>query len=148
MFQYLGSRGAQRASSGVLTPPGSFNTWAREEPNSGGNRIAADEVVSILGLARSPTCGQPCRPPCRFRFNTWAREEPNGHVKVKECVLCSGFNTWAREEPNREIWSIANGSAVSILGLARSPTYCPGFRPSNKNGFNTWAREEPNGKKK
>ena len=34
--------------------------------------------------------------------------------------------------------------AVSILGLARSPTKLAGFFFFNAKRFNTWAREEPN----
>ena len=55
--------------------------------------------VSILGLARSPTC----RPRQLYEndegFNTWAREEPN-HIFSDKDFHHARFNTWAREEPN------------------------------------------------
>ena len=35
-------------------------------------------------------------------------------------------------------------SIVSILGLARSPTFIPVIEFQTSSGFNTWAREEPN----
>ena len=121
MFQYLGSRGAQHISASVLLVAGQFqylgsrgaqrprgkrsvfftcfNTWAREEPNSG-----------LRGHGAGISC-----------FNTWAREEPNilssGTLSERTC-----FNTWAREEPNKGSRAVDAFAEVSILGLARSPT--------------------------
>ena len=60
-------------------------------------------LVSILGLARSPT-----------------------FLSCFGCLACLGFNTWAREEPNLPEELEMQAKEVSILGLARSPT--PGKR--------------------
>ena len=79
----------------------SFNTWAREEPNIGIMASCVQSyLVSILGLARSPT------------------------IRSKSLIiLFIGFNTWAREEPNPpDGGNICTVHHVSILGLARSPT--------------------------
>ena len=54
-FQYLGSRGAQLFLSTVRAFALGFNTWAREEPNGRKKSGLGRELVSILGLARSPT---------------------------------------------------------------------------------------------
>ena len=101
MFQYLGSRGAQRTIAELFRNIARFNTWAREEPNR----------ITVTHL--SP-------PPC---FNTWAREEPNFFSRARRLSI-TGFNTWAREEPNVNVLEIGKMTKdVSILGLARSPTY-------------------------
>ena len=54
-FQYLGSRGAQHFFDICGLTYQSFNTWAREEPNSATKADIKALKVSILGLARSPT---------------------------------------------------------------------------------------------
>ena len=100
MFQYLGSRGAQRrsgrASYGVIR----------------------FQYLGSRGAQRNDTL--PNAPDSRF--NTWAREEPNPMLLEKSFEFFC-FNTWAREEPNYAASMRAKlRSPVSILGLARSPT--------------------------
>ena len=56
-------------------------------------------TVSILGLARSPTCGGYEKSSKGRGFNTWAREEPNSK-QYSSGTTYNSFNTWAREEPN------------------------------------------------
>ena len=57
-------------------------------------------MVSILGLARSPT-----------------------GFGLYYVMRTAGFNTWAREEPNaKKVIYYTHKARVSILGLARSPT--------------------------
>ena len=133
-FQYLGSRGAQRFLPAVKGAKLlSFNTWAREEPNVQITRGSGMQIVSILGLARSPTCHgciyhgsavvsilglarsptntESARALYYRRFNTWAREEPNYPFPLLSCGK-SRFNTWAREEPN-------TASSAKMAGAAR-----------------------------
>ena len=122
----------------------SFNTWAREEPNSpeipavrflhGFNTWAREEPNAFLCFrAHTRTC-----------FNTWAREEPNV-MSGKYSVIGKKFqylgsrgaqhnliyNEWFRDEfqylgsrgAQRYEWEIlGDWEKVSILGLARSPT--------------------------
>ena len=98
LFQYLGSRGAQLGVSAVITSGISFNTWAREEPNSISRLPCALRLVSILGLARSPTeqCGQGIDQH-RFQYlgSRGAQLQSGRYRHIR-----FGFNTWAREEPN------------------------------------------------
>ena len=56
-----------------------FNTWAREEPNVCYRALPHKNLVSILGLARSPTL-----------------------PLIRQGLIGAGFNTWAREEPNTQ----------------------------------------------
>ena len=125
-----------------ISLPLSFNTWAREEPNKMIYASVCSGVVSILGLARSPT---------RTRGHgltgmTFQYLGSRGAQLDDPPMLTRmlGFNTWAREEPN-----VANVPATSMelsfqyLGSrgAQLMAYC--FN-NNARSFNTWAREEPN----
>ena len=122
----------------------SFNTWAREEPNASrrcakfsrrtfqylGSRGAQPDtptiltcttLVSILGLARSPT-GAACMRPRHSRFQYLG-------------------SRGAQPSLHRSATPMAD---VSILGLARSPTCQVPPTSYSTSCFNTWAREEPN----
>ena len=123
LFQYLGSRGAQQnrlrsilakpyvsilglarspTQNGAVTVKVkiSFNTWAREEPNSFSDSSQSQrDNVSILGLARSPTH---CDLETDFR----------------KIVSILGL---ARSPTDEEL-NVFKERGVSILGLARSPT--------------------------
>ena len=145
MFQYLGSRGAQPGRNSVNFICIRFNTWAREEPNFDSARDIQAQKVSILGLARSPTWPEKYLLILQDVSILGLARSPTVKMCVCICVFCC-FNTWAREEPN-PLAEIAptrvqqfqylgsrgaqqNGvfdplplESVSILGLARSPTW-------------------------
>ena len=67
-----------------------FNTWAREEPNTAKHQTCNRHHVSILGLARSPTVETGIYAPEDVCFNTWAREEPNDFL-IGMDILSHGF---------------------------------------------------------
>ena len=121
-FQYLGSRGAQLWLHTHHNRNTGFNTWAREEPNANRYDTSNILIVSILGLARSPT---------KLGFQ----------VKKSPVVSILGL---ARSPTSVPGW-FDRAKDVSILGLARSPTSAAtAFRSAAMVCFNTWAREEPN----
>ena len=105
-FQYLGSRGAQLRFPDVLQRRFCFNTWAREEPNCDLLRSEIQCLVSILGLARSPTL---FRQPGAARRNVsilgLARSPTESFTARRNFYF--GFNTWAREEPNSPVIPLA-----------------------------------------
>ena len=106
LFQYLGSRGAQRHAV-----------------SSAGLAVS----VSILGLARSPTRLFQCRAGTPFRFNTWAREEPNDNPPIKRALAVQFQYLGSRGAQLCRMSQVACFT-VSILGLARSPTNIGSFR--------------------
>ena len=120
-FQYLGSRGAQQFGSLNCWSIASFNTWAREEPNSTPMTSRSKSTVSILGLARSPTPFLIIPITFNKGFNTWAREEPNPLSEAVRTALCPFQYLGSRGAQLDDAIDIGI-IAVSILGLARSPT--------------------------
>ena len=143
LFQYLGSRGAQQPpfKDTVIYHKFQYLGSRGAQLKRPGNDIT-DCKFQYLG-SRGAQLFMSAITSDFFSFNTWAREEPNGN-------------------PPHE----APYGAVSILGLARSPTRTiilmdgdsflfqylgsRGAQPSlldascTNASFNTWAREEPN----
>ena len=143
-FQYLGSRGAQPVLRDILCyiSKGFQYLGSRgAQPHTLHFKTTINQV-SILGLARSPTKNAIKPFPCKgFQYLGSRGAQPavrglivkslqfqylgsRGAQLRKHCYANPGkcFNTWAREEPNVRLAVCAIFSAVSILGLARSPT--------------------------
>ena len=121
-FQYLGSRGAQHSRDSLLATGKRFNTWAREEPNPSHHLTIKNEIVSILGLARSPTRSWALRV-MHEAFQYLGSRGAQRYGSRSYFKNRDGFNTWAREEPNlTSSLACCPLALVSILGLARSPT--------------------------
>ena len=138
----LGLARSPTRRDGEQHPQGRFNTWAREEPNLMERAWRLVIIVSILGLARSPTLNPHDLHPLRmFQYLGSRGAQPTETARE---LRFSCFNTWAREEPNAAAGSAKHDGDVSILGLARSPTYTDLELDLSTVSFNTWAREEPN----
>ena len=140
-----------------------FNPRARVEPDDGRFERDGAAVVSIHGLAWSPTFfKRQARQPA-FCFNPRARVEPDRR-RQRGFRRLPCFNPRARVEPDRLVQLAAFGAGVSIHGLAWSPTKVsvtwknpPGFQstgsrgarradhaaPRGYAGFNPRARVEP-----
>ena len=123
MFQYLGSRGAQRSKIPALSVTTSrFNTWAREEPNFSMKKdFSLRSMFQYLGSrGAQPYYGSYLS--CCTCFNTWAREEPN-IIDFTGIVFSFMFqylgSRGAQHSSMAYSYDFVN---VSILGLARSPT--------------------------
>ena len=142
LFQYLGSRGAQLPALRRILLSTGFNTWAREEPNSDPRRGGYKRNVSILGLARSPTCLQ-AELPSTFKFQYLGSR--GAQPSAAPCSAThNGFNTWAREEPNVALISANSFDGVFQYLGSRGAQHGYSDRSKEQRGFNTWAREEPN----
>ena len=96
----MGSRGAQQTELDSLITIGSFNTWAREEPNLATGFYVATDVC----------------------FNTWAREEPNSRRTIRRTEMPKFQYLGSRGAQLRGAIVVFRIARVSILGLARSPT--------------------------
>ena len=143
LFQYLGSRGAQRQTPsaahqrvvsilGLARSPTQsdqsqkriegFNTWAREEPNQlQKGEISAEQYVSILGLARSPTTI--LSGGCSLRGVSilgLARSPTGGFPRIDNCQVFQYLGSRGAQHGGKIIRAYMRD--VSILGLARSPT--------------------------
>ena len=145
VFQYLGSRGAQQ----IVTSNHPVITTFQYLGSRGAQLVCFVKIfpcisVSILGLARSPTCRDRICRKGNERFNTWAREEPNPSFLIYSYYFWKFQYLGSRGAQRCSLPLVYTFLQVSILGLARSPTYSFYFYGFLLYCFNTWAREEPN----
>ena len=121
-FQSTGSRGARRGCRRAGTSGGCFNPRARVEPDNTATTSTPFNMVSIHGLAWSPTQRVGVTPVTRVVSIHGLAWSPTASARRADSAR-DGFNPRARVEPDTTAnLSLKSGLAVSIHGLAWSPT--------------------------
>ena len=123
VFQYLGSRGAQRWAATKADINALFQyLGSRGAQHATSSRTGLLEQFQYLGSRGAQPDPDRRRLLLRLGFNTWAREEPNLrgvlHTREKADVSILGL----ARSPTGQVHGPGDSHRVSILGLARSPT--------------------------